>query len=162
MTTQVSGSDDLLDEEWAYAKTRRHPAPGCTVVCVRPAAGSAPVMAQTMDILSLHDRPQAVVPLGPQEGLEALVFTYAGMIDLNGCNEAGISVVVNNLETLPTLPRGLWVTCIVRDVLEQSSLEAATAFPTRGLTRSASTTPLVVSQASPAWRDWPVGSSPTL
>lgn len=119
---------NLLDEEWAHAKARRHPAPACTVACVRPGGGSAPVMAQTMDIPSLHDGTQAVLRLQPEEGLEALVFTYAGMIGLNGCNEAGVGVVVNNLEMLSTSPHGLPVACIVRGVLEQTTLEAATAF----------------------------------
>ncbi len=85
-------------------------------------------MAQTMDIPSLHDGTQAVLSLRPEEGLDTLVFTYAGMIGLNGCNEAGIGVVVNNLEMLPASIRGLPVACVVRGILEQSTLESATAF----------------------------------
>ena len=104
------------------------PALGCTVTCVQPTDGSAPIMAQTMDIPSLRDGTQAVLCLRREEGPDALIFTFAGMIGLSGCNDAGIGVVVNNLEMLPASPRGLPVACIVRGVMEQRTLEGATAF----------------------------------
>jgi hypothetical protein len=121
---------NLLDEEWAFARVRRrakHVSPGCTVACLRPVDGP-PVLAQTMDIPSLHDGTQAVVRIRPDDGPEVIVFTYAGMIGLNGCNAAGVGVVVNNLEVLTPSPTGLPVAFVTRGILERSTLAEAAAF----------------------------------
>jgi isopenicillin-N N-acyltransferase-like protein len=56
---------------------------------------------QTMDIGAIYDGAQAVLRLCPDEGPEALVFTFAGMLGPNGYNAAGVGVVVNNLAMLP-------------------------------------------------------------
>jgi len=50
------------------------------------------------------------------------------MIALNGCNDAGIGVVVNNLEMLPSSTRGLPVAFVIRGLLERTSLKEASAF----------------------------------
>ena len=121
---------NLLDEEWAYARWRRSgtAAPGCTVAGLRQAATGIPVLAQTMDIPSLHDGTQAVLRLASDDGPTALAFTYAGMIGLNGCNEAGVAVVVNNLAMLPSSTLGLPVAFVVRGVLGHATLAAAATF----------------------------------
>jgi isopenicillin-N N-acyltransferase-like protein len=119
---------NLLDEEWWFAKNYARPAPGCTVIGWRAAEGDAPVLAQTMDIGALYDGAQAVLHICRDETPEALVFTFAGMIGLNGCNAAGVGVVVNNLAMLPHAPRGLPVAAVVRGILEHRTLGDATAF----------------------------------
>ncbi len=118
---------NLLDEEWTYAQARRLP-PGCTVAGFRLPGTGAPLIAQTMDIPSVHDGTQTLLRLRPVDGPEALVFTYAGMIGLNGCNKAGVGVVVNNLAMLASSPSGLPVAFVVRGILERGTLEAASAF----------------------------------
>ncbi len=121
---------NLLDEEWAYARSRRTgtSAPGCTVVGLRQAGTGIPVLAQTMDIPSLHDGTQAVLRLASDQGPTTLAFTYAGMIGLNGCNEEGVAVVVNNLAMLASSTLGLPVAFVVRGVLGCATLAAAAAF----------------------------------
>src|SRR5262245_43456202 len=84
---------NLLDEEWWFAQNHSFSAPGCTVIGCRASASNTLVLAQTMDIGANYDGAQAVLRICPNEGPEALVFTFAGMIGLNGCNAAGIGVV---------------------------------------------------------------------
>jgi len=119
---------NLLDEEWWFARSHAFGAPGCTVIGWQAAEGGAPLLAQTMDIGSLYDGAQAMLRVCPEDGPEALVFTFAGMIGLNGCNAAGVGVVVNNLAMLPHAPRGLPVAALVRGVLARSTLAEAANF----------------------------------
>lgn len=121
---------NLLDEEWEFDKRRAAHAPGCTVACLRDGGAGAPVLAQTMDIPALHDGTQAALRVRPDDGPEAILFTYAGMIGLNGCNAAGVGCVVNNLEVLPSSPSGLPVAFVLRGVLARRSLAEAVAFVT--------------------------------
>jgi isopenicillin-N N-acyltransferase like protein len=121
-------SFNLLDEAWEYDKRRSHPAPGCTAACLRDGGAGAPVLAQTMDIPALHDGTQAALRLRPDGEPAAIVFTYAGMIGLNGCNAAGVGCVVNNLEVLPPSPSGLPVAFVLRGLLARRTLAAAAAF----------------------------------
>src|SRR5438093_1174913 len=58
---------NLMDEEWSYGQGRRGGGGGCTVVCFRTASGSS-VIAQNMDIPTVHDGTQAVLRLQPEDG----------------------------------------------------------------------------------------------
>ena len=118
---------NLMDEEWQYARERDAEQPGCTVACLVPDSG-APVIAQTMDIPSLHDGSQAVIHHKPDDAPETIVFTGAGMLGLNGANAAGIAVVVNNLSMLPSSRAGLPVMFVIRGLLEWTTLGDAVAF----------------------------------
>jgi len=119
---------NLLDEEWWFSRSHTRPAPGCTVIGWWDGSDGGPLLAQTMDIGSIYDGAQAVLHLQPNDAPEALVFTFAGMIGLNGCNAAGIGVVVNNLAMLPHASRGLPVAAVVRGILARRSLTDAAAF----------------------------------
>lgn len=121
-------ASNLLDEEWTWARAfRPGSGPGCTA-CGFAAEGEAPLLAQTMDIPSVHDGTQAVLRIEPEEGPAALVFTRAGMVALTGCNATGLAVVVNNLETLPTSDTALPVAFAIRGVLERRTLGEVVAF----------------------------------
>src|SRR5918994_218118 len=86
---------NLLDEEWTWASERKAgTAPGCSVAGFAPGGGT-PLLAQTMDIPSIHDGTQAVLRIESESSPAALVFTHPGMIALTGCNEDGLAVVVN-------------------------------------------------------------------
>jgi hypothetical protein len=118
---------NLLDEEWWFSQSPAAQPPGCTVVGVMP-PGGAPLLAQTMDIDTLYDGAQAVLRLAVAGRPEALVFTFAGMIGLNGCNADGVGVVVNNLSMLPHAPRGLPVAAVMRGALARRTLADAARF----------------------------------
>jgi hypothetical protein len=121
---------NLMDEEWSYGRQRRNTAPGCTVVGFRTASGTT-VVAQTMDIPTVHDGTQAVLRLQPGDGPETLALTAAGLIGLMGTNAAGIGVVVNNLAMLPSSIAGLPVAFVMRGILARTTLDAATDFVRR-------------------------------
>lgn len=119
---------NLLDEEWTWASAhRRGDPPGCTVAGFVP-DGGPPVLAQTMDINTFHDGAQAVLRLEGNGDPSALVFTRAGMIGLTGCNDAGLAVVVNNLDVLPSSLTGLPVAFAMRGILARRSLADAARF----------------------------------
>ena len=119
---------NLLDEEWWFARSYARPAAGCTVIGWWDGSDDGPLLAQTMDIGSIYDGAQAVLQLQPDDAPEALVFTFAGMIGLNGCNAASVGVVVNNLSMLPHASHGLPVAAVVRGILARGSLTDAAAF----------------------------------
>lgn len=121
---------NLLDEEWTWARTANGSGRGCTAVGLMP-VGSAPLLAQTMDIPRVHDGTQAVLRVSDTSGLEVSVFTYAGMVGLTGCNSAGVALVVNNLDMLPGSLSGLPVSCVIRGILDRQTLHAATTFAMR-------------------------------
>lgn len=118
---------NLLDEEWTWARTASGPGRGCSAVGLTP-EGCPPLLAQTMDIPRVHDGTQAVLRISGETGLEANVFTYAGMVGLTGCNSAGVALVVNNLDMLPGSLSGLPVSCVIRGILDRETLPAATGF----------------------------------
>ncbi len=119
---------NLLDEEWWFSGSHSGNAPGCTVIGVFPSERSAPILAQTMDIGTIYDGAQTVLHLISDDRPEALIFTYAGMIGLNGCNAHGIGVVVNNLAVLPHAVHGLPVAAVMRGILAQHTLADASRF----------------------------------
>lgn len=118
---------NLMDEEWSYAARRAGVQPGCTTACLIPRDG-APVVAQTMDIPSVHDGSQVAVRHRRDDGPDLALFTGAGMLCLNGANAAGIGVVVNNLSMLPSSDRGLPVMFMIRGILDRATLADAVAF----------------------------------
>jgi isopenicillin-N N-acyltransferase like protein len=112
---------NLMDEEWSFRTGRLDGmAPGCTVVAV---AGKA--IAQTMDIPTIHDGTQVVLAIQPEKGPAQRVFTAAGMLGLNGANDAGVGVVVNNLSQLPSSTAGVPVAFVTRGILKHESADAA-------------------------------------
>ena len=131
----------LPDEEWWFRLDRKLAAgarPGavgeaCSSLGVRPAAGHTPLTAQNMDMPDYMDGLQAVLRLqpsdgGPEAGPEALVFTVAGLLALNGVNRAGVSTCCNSLTELAHAADGLPVAFVHRGLLAQPSLAAAESF----------------------------------
>ncbi len=115
---------NLMDEEWSFSERRLAlEPPGCTVVGLR---GS--MIGQTMDIPDVHDGTQVALRISPDDGPCQVVFSAAGMIGLNGANDAGVGIVVNNLAQIPSSPNGLPVLCVLRGALAQRSAKAAMEF----------------------------------
>jgi hypothetical protein len=110
-----------MDEEWSFRTGKLDSmAPGCTVVAI---AGNA--IAQTMDIPTIHDGTQIVLAIQPEHGPAQRVFTAAGMVGLNGANDAGVGVVVNNLSQSPSAAAGLPVAFVTRGILDHTTVDAA-------------------------------------
>ncbi len=119
---------NLLDEAWTWASDRKAgTAPGCSAVGFAP-PGGVPILAQTMDIDRFHDGGQAVLRITGGADPDVLVFTYAGTIGLTGCNAAGLALVVNNLDVLPSSRAGLPVAFVIRGILARRTLADAVSF----------------------------------
>ena len=76
-----------------------------------------------MDLDTWMDTTQVVLRLQPADGPQQLLLSRAGMVGLCGANEAGVGVVVNTLDTLPTAADGLPVAFVVRMLAEMTSLD---------------------------------------
>ncbi|HYP59657.1 MAG TPA: C45 family peptidase [Thermomicrobiales bacterium] len=112
---------NLMDEEWSFRTDRLDGlAPGCTVVAV---AGAA--IGQTMDIPTIHDGTQIVLAVEPNHGPSQRLLSAAGMLGLTGANSAGVGVVVNNLNQLPSSAGGLPVQVLTRRLLEHETADEA-------------------------------------
>ena len=112
---------NLMDEEWSFRTDRLDGlAPGCTVVAV---AGAA--IGQTMDIPTIHDGTQIVLAVEPDHGPSQRLLSAAGMLGLTGANSAGVGVVVNNLNQLPSSAGGLPVQVLTRRLLEHETADEA-------------------------------------
>jgi len=111
---------NLLDEVWLNAGDVAR-GDHCSSIGV-PGAGPRPAfVAQNMDIESFRDGSQTLLQIEGTEGEpDQIVFTTAGMIALNGVNEAGVGVVVNALSQLRYGREGLPVAFVVRGLLART------------------------------------------
>ena len=119
---------NLMDEEWTFSREdaglpAAGQAPGCTSIPL-----GRRVIAQTMDIPSVHDGTQVALRISPKAGPDQIVFSAAGMIGLNGANAVGVGVVVNSLAQLPSSRQGLPVSLVLRGILGRSTAAEAAAF----------------------------------
>jgi len=124
----------LMDEEWLYgakaALNRKIEAPPrCSGLGAFGQADSPAIQGQNMDLPKFSDSFQVVLHIKhPESSLESFVFTFAGLIVLNGMNNRPLGVCCNTLSELNHSTDGLPVAFVLRGVLEQSGLEEAVAF----------------------------------
>lgn len=124
---------NLMDEEWWFGDYRlagRNGVSGnrCSSFGVAGQPGLPTYLAQNMDIAQWTDGRQILLRITDPDGFERLVFSFAGMIALNGMNSAGIGICVNTLTALARSADGLPVAFVVRSVLDQRSFEDAVKF----------------------------------
>jgi isopenicillin-N N-acyltransferase-like protein len=112
---------NCMDEAWWLGSGSG----GCSVLAVGDLAPDAAVIGQNMDLDTWMDRSQVALRLRPDDGPAQVLMSRAGMVGLCGANEAGLAVMVNTLDQLPTDRAGVPVAFIVRAVLEQTSLDGA-------------------------------------
>lgn len=112
---------NLMDEEWSFRTDNMDGiAAGCTALAIDGA-----FIGQTMDIPTVHDGTQIVLAIMPQRGPVMRVFSAAGMVGLNGANEDGVGLVVNNLAQLPSSAAGVPVAFMTRSILARRTAKAA-------------------------------------
>ena len=119
----------FMDEEWWFGAMHCRQASAeanqCSIIASRGRKGQAPILAQNMDLLAYLDGGQALISTATNGAPRTTVMTICGMIGLCGANEAGVGVAVNTLWQLPSTADGLPVACVMRGILEQASLAAA-------------------------------------
>jgi len=124
----------LLDERWWYESERnirnaRASGEECSAVGIFRGTNNVSLLGQNMDLPCLLDGLQVLLHVNdPEVSSEALIFSLAGLIALNGVNKQGIGVCVNTLSQLSHANDGLPVAFIIRSILEQPSINGATAF----------------------------------
>ena len=120
----------LQDEEWWFGQEMKqgakYPAHNCSSIGRQ---GSSTLVSQNMDMPDYLDGCQVILRIvDPQSEIEALVFSTAGLIALNGMNNHSIGVVCNNLGQLNHSRDGIPVAFIHRGVLQQKSFSDAKTF----------------------------------
>lgn len=117
----------LIDEYWLHG-------PGiagehCSALGIGKRKDQPCTIAQNMDLEGFRDGFQTVLHIKyPDSRREALVLTHAGLIGLNGLNNASIGVCCNTLKQLANCRDGLPVACVVRGLLQQETEAAAIDF----------------------------------
>lgn len=119
---------NLMDEEWIFGLRRGldKPSNKCTAFGIPDGENNCSYAGQNMDIGSWVDGRQLLLHLYPAaENNEALIFSIAGCIGLNGLNAQGLGVTCNTLAQLSPDTEGLPVLFIVRSLLEKNSIDEA-------------------------------------
>ncbi len=110
---------NCLDEAWWWGELGS----GCSAVAFVD-RGQRPIIGQNMDLDTWMDTTQVALRLQPSEGPAQVLLSRAGMVGLCGANEAGVGVVVNTLDTLPSAMDGLPVAFVIRLLAQQTSVDA--------------------------------------
>jgi len=124
----------LLDEEWLYGRTtqlkKQGPASSsCSSLGIWKQADYPALQAQNMDIPDYSDGFQILLHVKhSSSSIESYIFSYAGLIILNGMNNRPIGVCCNTLSQLNHSAEGLPVAFILRGILEQPTQEEAIKF----------------------------------
>jgi len=101
----------------------------CTSIGVDKNDKNPTYVAQNMDVPTFYHGYQTLLHIKyDNSDLESFVFTFAGMIGLNGLNNRAVAITCNTLAQLKCTKDGLPVAFIVRGVLKQKSLEEAIKF----------------------------------
>lgn len=126
----------LMDEEWTFGlrKSLDRTTDKCTAFGLPNPGSHISYAGQNMDIGSWVDGRQVLLRVMPHpvtyfdntfEAPEALVFSNAGNIALNGMNANGLGITCNTLAQLQHSITGLPISFIVRAVLEQPNIDQA-------------------------------------
>jgi len=113
----------LIPEVWA-----EEPANMCTVVVIRYDNGTT-VLSQNMDIDEFYDGTQVILHIKDDaRGLEACIFTAAGLLGLCGTNSAKLSLCCNTVSQLQASESGVPAAFIARTILTCDSFLSAKKF----------------------------------
>jgi len=121
----------LMDEEWIFGLRRKlaKPTTKCTGFGVPDQANGVSYAGQNMDVSSWVEGSQVLLRVMPTEtSPEALIFSIAGIIGLNGLNASGLGISCNTLAQLNYSIDGLPVAFVVRAILEKKSIDEAEQF----------------------------------
>ena len=121
----------LIDEEWVFGLRRKldKPTSKCTAFGVPDAASGLSYAGQNMDIPSWVDGCQVLLRVMPTENSpEALIFSVAGSLGLNGLNASGLGITCNTLTQLNASSDGLPVLFIIRSILAMNTIDQAEKF----------------------------------
>ena len=101
-------------------------ASNCTSISINKTGSAPTILAQNMDPPKLfHGMPVLLHIIDPEKNTEKFIFTFPGFIGLCGLNSNGIGVACNGISMLNFSDKGLPVSFILRNLLEQTDEQAA-------------------------------------
>ena len=121
----------LMDEEWIFGLGRNQDKPisKCTAFGLSNQDKGISYAGQNMDIPSWTEGSQVLLRVMPENGEpEALVFSIAGHIGLNGMNISPLGVTCNTMAQLNYAVDGLPVSFIMRSILARHNIDDAAQF----------------------------------
>lgn len=123
----------LADEQWWHTRDLQlgietPVGEHCSALGVAHQAGSAPLIAQNLDVPRVYDGTQVVLRITYPEGFEALVYSWVGSLATNGVNNRGLAVCENTLMQLDHAIDGLPVDFVTRGIIESRTLAEAVDF----------------------------------
>lgn len=84
------------------------------------------ILGQNLDIPSYKDGIQTILKFKDTSGLSSIIFTQAGALASLGANSSPLAMCVNSLTQLAYRIDGLPVTYLIRKILQNNTLQAAT------------------------------------
>ena len=121
----------LIDEEWMFGirHSFTRPIHKCTGFGVVNQVNGKSYAGQNMDIPRWVEGSQVLLRMMSTDAKpEALIFSFAGSIGLNGINANGLGVTCNTLPSLAYSIDGLPVLFIIRKILEMQDIDQAEDF----------------------------------
>ncbi len=117
----------LPDEYWVNGEAIA--AEHCTGLGMSRQGKQPTIIAQNLDVESYRDGYQIVLHIKHADSdLQAFVLSFPGLIGANGMNNKAVGICCNTLSQLAFCRDGLPVNCVIRGVLEQRTLDDASAF----------------------------------
>ena len=96
---------------------------GCTTFNVLPEASAdgKTLIGQTFDMEKYYERFNVLLRITPKSGPKMLVYSFAGILGLNGMNSSGIGAVINKVVATDAAP-GVIFPVIMRTLLAQERI----------------------------------------
>ena len=122
---QLVAAQNLIDEEWAYARRNgvaaAHEAGGrCSALAVKGDGARPTRIGQNLDMPAYYDGWQTVLIID-HGAFRVAVFATGGCVALCGMSSRGVGICCNALQELNAAKAGLPVFAVVRSALEQAS-----------------------------------------
>ena len=120
-------ANQMFDEFVMYV-TQKYRLEHCTGLGVYGRKDKPNMLGQNNDLPPYYEGTHALLHIKYPDGLEALVFTWAGLLAQNGVNNKGVGVTMNIVPTAEGTETGVPMPYIIRGILEKSNLDEAVAF----------------------------------
>ena len=117
----------MFDEFVVYA-SNKYRFGKCSGLGVHSRKDKPNLLGQNNDLPPYYDGTHAVLRINYPSGLEAIVFTWAGLLAQNGVNNRNVGVTMNIVPTAKGTEDGVPMPYIVRGILETSSSDEAVKF----------------------------------
>ncbi|MBW2369145.1 MAG: hypothetical protein JRH15_14825, partial [Deltaproteobacteria bacterium] len=122
----------LCDEEATYGVHRwfsRYHQGKCSTFAVKSDGAHPTLSGQNMDLSGYTENRQVLFRItDDRTGLETYIFSYAGIIALDGVNNSPLGVVCNSLWALQPCNNGLPTAFVLRRILDQTNFDDAVGF----------------------------------